>query len=46
MISISIAQIVVSLDEGTVNLIIDVVSKKKFVFQNPSKGQNADAKYC
>jgi len=46
MISISLAQIVAYLDAGTVNLIIDVVSRRKFVFRNPSKSQYVDAKYC
>jgi len=46
MISISLAQIVASLDAGTVNLIIDIVSRRKFVFRNPSKGQYANVKYC
>ena len=45
-ISISIGQIVASLDEGTVNPIIDVVSRRKFIFRSPSEGQYTDAKYC
>ena len=46
VISINIAQIVASLEEGIVNLIINVVLKRKFVFLSPSKSQYADAKYC